>query len=375
MNIIEVQAKSILRRHKKVDSWFVSCYGMNFYRGCQHNCVYCDGRAEGYYVEGEFGRNIAVKTNTIELLRREIDPARKRTPFKRCFIMVGGGVGDSYQPIEEKYRLTRQALELLYERDWPVSLLTKATLIRRDIDIIERINKKTRALVSFSLSSADDKISRIFEPGVPTPTERLKTIAIFKERGIACGIFLMPVIPFITDNLESIEEVMDRARGAGVDFIVFSGMTLKPGRQQDYFFKVLGKNFPKLVPRYKEIYLGDKWGNAQKEYYDSIHRLFGKAAAKYKIPRRIPAIFFKDILAENDLVVVMLEQIDYLLRLKGAKSPYGYAAYSISKIEEPVSKMGNRLREIRGVGRAVEEIIKEIVKTKTCSLYERLMRE
>ena len=70
---------------------------MNLYQGCTHNCVYCDGRAEGYYVDGEFGSDVAVKINALEVLRRELDPKRKRTPFKRGYVMVGGGVGDSYQ--------------------------------------------------------------------------------------------------------------------------------------------------------------------------------------------------------------------------------------------------------------------------------------
>ena len=116
LTIKEIEAKSILRKHKKIDSWFLSRYNMNLYRGCTHNCVYCDGRAEGYYVEGEFGNDVAVKINALEVLRRELDPKRKRTPFKRGYVMVGGGVGDSYQPIEEKYELTRKTLELLSEK-------------------------------------------------------------------------------------------------------------------------------------------------------------------------------------------------------------------------------------------------------------------
>jgi DNA repair photolyase len=78
----EIEAKSILRKHARIDSWFMSHYGMNLYRGCAHNCAYCDGRAEGYYVEGEFGEAVSVKANAIEILRRELDPQRKRTPFK-----------------------------------------------------------------------------------------------------------------------------------------------------------------------------------------------------------------------------------------------------------------------------------------------------
>ena len=95
VSIKEVEAKSILRKHKKIESWFLTRYGMNLYRGCQHNCVYCDGRSEKYQIYGEFGEDVIVKTNAIELLRRELDPKRKLTPFKRGYVDVSGGVGDS----------------------------------------------------------------------------------------------------------------------------------------------------------------------------------------------------------------------------------------------------------------------------------------
>ena len=238
MIIKEIEAKSILRKHKRIDSWFISCYGMNFYRGCTHNCIYCDGRSEKYQVEGEFGEEVGVKVNAIEILRRELDPRRKRVPLKKCFMMVGGGVGDSYQPVEKKYQLTRQALELLLEFNLPAHILTKSTLIERDIDILKKINKQTRAVVNFSFSSVDDEISAIFEPGAPLPSRRLETIVKFKQAGIPCGLFLMPVIPFITDAPDQIERTFQQANEIGVDYIIFSGMTLKDGRQKQYFFDV-----------------------------------------------------------------------------------------------------------------------------------------
>ncbi|MBL7136575.1 MAG: radical SAM protein, partial [Candidatus Marinimicrobia bacterium] len=218
VTIREIEAKSILRKYKKIDSWFISHYGMNLYRGCTHNCVYCDGRSEGYYVDGEFGEDVTVKVNAIEVLRRELDPKRKRTPFKRSFIMVGGGVGDSYQPIEKKYQICRKALQLIYEHDFPIHIhiLTKSTLIRRDIDILKKIKEKNRVIISFSFSSVDDEIGAIFEPGVPSPSERLKTLAFFKNEGFVCGMFLLPVIPFLTDTPDLMEESIRKASAVGL---------------------------------------------------------------------------------------------------------------------------------------------------------------
>jgi len=370
--IREIEAKSILRKNKKIESWFLTSYGMNLYRGCMHNCVYCDGRAEKYQVDGEFGSDVVVKVNAIDLLSRELDPRRKRTPFKKGYVGVGGGVGDSYQPVEKKYELTRKTLQLLYDRGFPVHVLTKSTLVKRDIDIIRKINEKTRAIVSFSFSSADDDISAIFEPGVPPPSERLDTIKMFKDEGISCGMYLMPVIPFITDTKEKMEETVSKACEVGIDFIIFGGMTLKEGRQKDYFFSVLNKCFPKLIVDYEGIYKGDRWGSPSGSYYSSINLMFNSIAKNYKMPTRIPLDLYKDILSENDLVVVLLEHIDYFLKMKGGKSPFGYAAYSISQLKEPLSAMKGDLKKIKGVGSVTERIVREILETGSCSYYEKL---
>ena len=373
MSIREIQAKSILRKHKKVDSWFVSRYGMNLYRGCTHNCVYCDGRAETYYVDGNFGEDVSVKVNAIELLRRELDPKRKRKPLKRGYIMLGGGVGDSYQPVEKRYQLSRGALQVINEYGFPVHILTKSTLVKRDVDIITQINEKSRAIVSFSISSADDDISAIFEPGVPPPSKRFETISFFKNQGIACGLFLLPVIPYITDTATMIDAAVRTAKTIGIDFIVFGGMTLKPGRQQEYYMKVLRNHYPMLLPEYDLTYPGGKYGEAIPDYYRTISKVFDLVASKHKMARRMPARLFNDILDENDLVIVILEQLDYLLRLKGAKSPYGYAAYSISKLTAPLSSLNN-LRQIKGVGKTTEKVVREIIRTRTCVQYEKLLR-
>ncbi len=374
MSVNEIIAKSILRKHKKIDSWFLSRYGMNLYRGCMHNCVYCDGRAERYYVKGEFSSDVSVKINALEVLRRELDPKRKRTPFKPGYVMVGGGVGDSYQSVEEKYELTRKTLFLLYEKKLPIHILTKSTLVRRDIDIIEKINEKNKAIISFSFSSTDEKISKIFEPGVPSPIKRLETISFFKDKGIACGMFLLPVIPFITDTKDIMEKTIKNARDVGIDFIIFGGMTLKDGKQKEYFFNILKKHYPELMSEYQMIYKGDKWGSAIHEYYDQLNLTFNTLMKYYKIPKRIPPELFKDILSENDLVVVILEHIDYLLKLQGKKSPYGYSAYQLSQIEESLSTIINKLDNIKGVGKTTKMIIKEILNNGISSYYEHLLR-
>ena len=369
----EIEAKSILRKHKKIDSWFLSRYSMNLYRGCSHNCVDCDGRSEGYYVEGEFGEDVAVKTNAIDVLKRELDPKRKRLPFERGFIMVGGGVGDSYQPLEQKYELTRRALHAIAERHLPVHMLTKSTMIERDIDILKKINEETRATVSFSFSSVDDDISRVVEPGVPSPSRRLKTIERFKNEGIACGMFLLPVIPSITDTAQLMEDSVRKAKDAGVDFVIFGCMTLKQGRQRDYFMNAMGGAYPEITGQYDAIYPGSKWGEPNKEYVAPVNMSFASISKKYRMPVRMPQALFKSLLSENDLVVVLLEHIDYLLKLQGKPSSFGYAAYSLSQLKVPLSSVKADLRNIKGVGEAAETVALEILRTGGSSYYERLI--
>ncbi len=337
--------------------------------------MYCDGRAEGYYVEGDFGSDVVVKINAVDLLRRELDPQRKRTSFRSGYIMIGGGVGDSYQPVEETYGLTRKSLMLLSEKKFPVHVLTKSTLVKRDVEVLKKINEQRKAIVSFSFSSTDEEISRVFEPGVPSPQKRLETISFFKDNGIACGMFLLPVIPFITDQKEIMEKTIQDAKQVGVDFIIFGGMTLKYGRQQEYFLNVLRQFNPALEKEYQKIYSGNPWGQARPDYYHQLNLTFHSLMKQTAIPKRIPPRLYKDLLSENDLVVVILEHLDYLVKLEGKKSPFGYAAYSISQLKKPLSTMLSDLHTVTGVGNTTEQIIREILRTGCSSYYEKLLKE
>jgi DNA repair photolyase len=360
MTLVEIKAKSILRKVRHVDSWFVSGSGMNLYRGCAHDCAYCDGRAETYRVEGEFGSEIQVKINAVEVLRRELGrdrPGQRELwpltfPWRGGFILLGGGVGDSYQPAEARYGIARRTLELFAELEIPVHVLTKSTLVLRDADLLERIARTAGALVSFSLSSADDTLSRIFEPGAAPPSERLSALAALKDRGIAGGVFLMPVIPCVTDSAGQIEATVAAAVTAGARYVLFGGMTLKQGRQSEHFLAALGRLRADLLPRYAGLYPPPSegrpdWGNAPPAYYRGVTRIFAAAARNIRVPPRIPRTLFKDVLGGDDLVRVLLDQIRDLQAMAGVSPP-----------AEPDSELR---REIQAEG--------------TCGLYERLMSE
>jgi len=374
MGIQETKAKTILLKRKRIDSWFISGCGMNLYRGCSHNCVYCDGRAERYQIPGVFGQDIHVKTNAPELLEKELDPTRKRKSFNPGFILPGGGIGDSYQPLEKTYELTRHALKLLYSYNHAVHLLTKSTLILRDLDYIKKFARKNKILVSFSFSSVDKSLSDFFEPGVPDPSERINVIKQLSDEGIPCGILLMPALPYLTDTEELLEETIQRTKEAGARYIIFGGLTLKTGKQKDYFHQKL-KNFnPGLIPYYERLYNPDKWGNPSIDYSTEINRRLYRIAKKYDMPIRIPASLFRHILTGNDLVSVILDQLDYLLKMSGKHSGFGYASYLISQLKIPVSDLEQNLISMKGIQQKEAMVILEILKTGTSQLYETLLK-
>jgi DNA repair photolyase len=297
---------------KKPDSWFLAGCGMNLYRGCSHDCAYCDGRAEKYQVQGRFGEDIQVKVNAVEVIQRELglrSPAQAEfwpgTPRRRGgFVLLGGGVGDSYQEAEERYGLARRVLELFAEKAIPVHVLTKSTLVLRDVDLLERIARTAGALVSFSISSADDALASIFEPSAAPPSQRLRAISVLRGRGINSGAFLVPVLPFLTDSAESIEASVAAAVAAGAQYVLFGGMTLKPGRQKEHYLETLARVRPDLVPGCRGLYAGpesERWGNPPRAYEQAVAANFARAARRHGVPIRIPLSFASTLLDEREM--------------------------------------------------------------------------
>ena len=147
--IKEIQAKTLLARVKGPDDCFGLYYNLNLYRGCQHQCIYCDSRSECYQIE-DFDHDVLIKVNAIELLRREL-------AGKRVIGTIGtGSMNDPYMPLEAEVRLTRRALEAIAAFGFPVHVITKSDLVLRDIDLLEEIGRKTYAAVTFTVTTADD---------------------------------------------------------------------------------------------------------------------------------------------------------------------------------------------------------------------------
>lgn len=193
-------------------------------------------------------------------------------------------MNDCYMPIERKLKLTRQALEVITQYRFPVHMMTKSDLVLRDIDLLNKI-KNIYTAVSFTITTPNDKLAKIVEPGAPPPSSRYKAIKKLSDEGIYTGITMTPILPFIEDTEENITELVEQAHHAGAKYILaWFGMTLRD-RQRAYYYKKLDKHFPGLKQRYQKAY-GDNYSanspNAQK-----LNQIFKQLCKKYGIQTKM----------------------------------------------------------------------------------------
>lgn len=241
-----IKAKTILSSRTKPDPWFGCKYTINIYRGCPHQCIYCDSRSECYQIE-DFTQTL-YKSNTVERLKDELP--RKRTKGVICF----GSMSDTYNPYEKKLRLSRSALEVIHQYKFPIHIITKSDLIIRDLNLIKAISQESYAAVSFTITTADDKLAKKVEPGAPSPSLRFKAMKTLAQNGIYTGITMMPVLPFIEDKPEQIKQLLEQAKKHQAQYILpWFGMTLRD-RQRTYYYKKLDLLFPGISAKYKQRY-------------------------------------------------------------------------------------------------------------------------
>ena len=262
-----VRAKSLLSKPIVGDSWFHINRSLNAYRGCEHACAYCDGMSEHYYVD-DFSTHIRIKENAPEVLRQELkhEGFRPRSelasesllPFldegeaarlstlgpRRITVGVCGGVSDGFQPAENDHRVTHGLLETLLDFRLPAMVLTKSDLVLRDLDLIREIDHEALANVMFTITLVDDEQQAIVEPKASSTSERFDALREVRRAGIHGGVMAVPIIPYVGSNRVNMEGLAREAKRAGAEFIVFGGLTLKPGRQKDYFLNVVRTRFP-----------------------------------------------------------------------------------------------------------------------------------
>jgi len=245
--IREIRAKTLLSRVSGIDTYFGLDYGINLYRGCQHHCIYCDSRSRCYGID-DFDGEVLVKANAIDLLSAEL-------PRKRRKGIIGtGSMNDPYMPLEKELRLTQQTLEVIASNGFGVHVITKSDLVVRDIPLLRRIGRLHTAAVSLSISTADDRLARKIEPGAPVPSDRFDALRRLKAAGIETRIALMPVLPFLEDTKENVDEIIRRAHACGVSAVVpWFGMSLRD-RQRAHYYRCLDALFPGIKAKYIHTY-------------------------------------------------------------------------------------------------------------------------
>lgn len=272
--------------------------GMNIYRGCTHGCIYCDARSTCYQMSHDF-EDIEVKINAPGLLEQAL--RRKR---KKCMIGTGA-MSDPYLHLEKNLRLTRRCLELIDEYGYGLSIQTKSDMILRDLDLLKRINRKTKCVVQMTLTTYEEDLCRILEPQVCTTKRRIEVLNIMKEEGIPTIVWMTPILPFINDTEENMMQLLEECRKAEVYGIMTFGIgvTLRDGDRQ-YFYQKLDQHFPGMKERYIRTY-----GNAyelpvpqEKELMNLVRRKCTEAGIEYRTNQLFEYMHrFEDKLAGEQL--------------------------------------------------------------------------
>jgi len=225
--------------------WTRHCFDP--YVNCEFNCVYCNsGTQKGEGSRG-FSAPIYVRLNAPQLLDREL------RGLKRKGVVNLGVATDIYQPAEERYCVTRQILEVLKEHNCPFAIGTKSDLVLRDLDLISEASKKSWCCVSLSITTLDEKLAKLLEPNAPSPKRRLETMRRLSDKGIMTGVWLSPILPYITDNDKNITSVIEAAVENGAKFALGAGLDT---RDLVRFKKFLEEHHPSLIPKYERLYKG-----------------------------------------------------------------------------------------------------------------------
>lgn len=275
--IQEIQAKTLLTSVRGDDRIFGMKYNFNIYRGCPHQCIYCDSRSECYGIE-DF-TDVLVKVNAPELLARELARKRIKGPIGT------GSMSDPYNPVERKYQLTRRSLEVISRAGFPVHMITKSDLVVRDLDLLVEVNR-AQAVVCFTITTTDDDLARRLEPGAPLPSARLAAMRTLAERGISVGTTLMPVLPFIEDNEANINAIVEQTAAHGGSFLIpWFGMSMRD-RQREWFYRELDRHFPGLREKYERRY-GASY-NCPAPNANRLAQVFNQACSRLHLATHIP---------------------------------------------------------------------------------------
>jgi DNA repair photolyase len=279
MTFYEVYAKSVLN-HVPGD-WMFS-WTINPYRGCTHGCVYCFARNTHTYLDldagHDFDSKIVVKVNAPQVLRREL----ARGSWRREHVAMGTNV-DCYQRAEGRYRLMPEIISALAAADTPFSILTKGTLILRDLPVLEEAAQRVSVGLSFSIGFLDEQLWRSVEPGTPSPLRRLEAVRALHESGLGCSVLMAPILPYLTDSPSRLRATVAAIAESGARSVTPLVLHLRPGARE-WYSSWLAANHPGLVERYQALYRGGSY--ALKRYQRQITEQVSQYAQELGIGRQ-----------------------------------------------------------------------------------------
>ena len=399
-----VKARSLLSKPHVADSWFHMNRSLNAYRGCEHGCVYCDGNSEYYHVDN-FYSHIRVKENAAEVLRKELkklgftsrteletetlwsfldDEDAKRIAEKvprRLVIGACGGVSDGFQQAEREHKVTFKILETLLDYGMPVFILTKSDLVLEYMDLLKEIHERAFANVVFTITCADDEVQKVFEPNASTTSERFDALKKIRKSGLYGGVMATPIIPTIGDNVENMMSLAKATKSANGEFIQFGGMTLKPGRQKEYFMRVINRRYPDNYDTMARIYENNNtygqpiWKRLPANVMVLGRQVCKKAGVRDRSVRhKIPHEF-----ESNNRVLGLLLDIIFRMNMffgmpRSATKPYWELAARIEKGVDELTKLqaDGEMNQQLLIDDSMRGTVEEILESGTCEVLTNL---
>jgi DNA repair photolyase len=249
----EVLAKSALN-HVPGQSNMPFAWTINPMRGCSHACTYCFARPTHEYLDldsgNDFDRQIIVKVNVVEVLRKEL----VKPSWRHEHVALGTNT-DPYQRAEGRYELMPGIIEALATSGTPISILTKGTLLRRDLPLLAEVAQHVPVDLAMSIAVYDHDLQQSVEPGTPSTKARLATVTAARDAGFDCGVFLMPILPYLTDTRAHLDDAIRQAKAAGATSVTWAALHLR-GSVKPWFMQWLEREHPELVERYTSMYYG-----------------------------------------------------------------------------------------------------------------------